>query len=50
MHLFNELCLRYEQSDWSHNPEFGLLDSLLEAHPELYDELKSDILQRNQGK
>ena len=44
MQLFNELCLRYEQSDWAHNPEFGLLDAILEEHPELYDEIKADVL------
>ena len=44
MHLFNELCLRYEESDWVHNPEFGLLDAILETHPEVYTEIKDDIL------
>lgn len=44
MKLFNELKLKFEKSDWSRNPEFGLIDTLLETHPELYNIVKGDIL------
>lgn len=44
MKIFNELKLKFEKSDWSRNPEFGLIDTLLETHPELYDIVRDDIL------
>jgi len=43
MKLFNNFCLKFEHPDWSRNPEFGLLDTLLEEHPELYDLLAPDL-------
>ena len=36
MKLFNEFKLKFEKSDWSRNPEFGLIDTILEMHSELY--------------
>jgi IS5 family transposase len=44
MKLFNELKLKFEKSDWSRNPEFGLIDTILETHPELYNIVREDIL------
>lgn len=44
MKLFNELKLKFEKPDWSKNPEFGLIDTILETHLELYDIVKDDIL------
>jgi IS5 family transposase len=44
MKLFNELKLKFEKSDWSRNPEFGLIDTILETHTELYDTVRDDIL------
>lgn len=41
--MFNDLKLKFEHPDWSRNPAFGLLDTLLEQHPELYDYVKDDI-------
>ena len=43
MQLLNTLTLKFEKSDWSLNPEFGLIDTILEIHPELYSILKDDI-------
>lgn len=43
MKLFNNFCLKFEQPDWSRNPEFGLIDTILEEHPELYDLVAPDI-------
>jgi len=44
MKIFNAFCLKFEKADWSRNPEFGLLDTILEQHPELYDILAPEIL------
>jgi len=44
MKLFNELVLKFELPDWSKNPEFGLIDTLLVMHPELILLLKNDIM------
>ena len=35
MKLFSALTFKFEKSDWAFNPEFGLIDTLLEQHPEL---------------
>lgn len=43
MKLFNELTLKFEKPNWANNPEFALLDTILEAHPELIYILKEDI-------
>lgn len=43
MKLFNDLRLKFEKSDWASNPEFGLIDTILEAHPFLYGILKEDV-------
>lgn len=37
MKLYNDLLLRFENSDWSKNPEFGVIDTILELHPEIYN-------------
>ena len=44
MQLFNALRLKFEKSDWSLNPEFGLIDTLLEQHPDLILLLKNDVI------
>ncbi|KAA6316831.1 hypothetical protein EZS27_032918 [termite gut metagenome] len=44
MQLFETLRIKFAQSDWSRNPEFGLLDTLLESHPELIRIVESDVL------
>lgn len=43
MKIFNDLRLKFEKPDWASNPEFGLLDTILEKHPELYNILRDDI-------
>lgn len=43
MKLFHEFKQKIEQADWSKNPELGLMDTILETHPELLDLVKSDI-------
>ena len=44
--LFKALKLKFESPDWSRNPELGLLDSILEARPDLIGLLKSDIVKK----
>jgi IS5 family transposase len=44
MPLFTRLQTKYESMIWAKNPELGLLDTLLEAHPELLDYIKDDIM------
>jgi len=43
MKLFSDLKLKFESPDWSKNPEFGLIDTVLENHPELYGIVANDI-------
>jgi len=44
MQLFETLRLKFEQPNWSRSPEFGLLDTVLEQHPELYGFVQADIV------
>lgn len=44
MKLFNDLKLKFEHPDWSRNPEFGLIDTILEQHPELWEDVRADII------
>ena len=43
MKLLESLTLKFEKADWANNPEFGLLDTILEEHPELIKLLGPDI-------
>jgi len=44
MSLFKQMSAKYEDRLWLKNPELGLLDTLLEGHPELLDHVKGDIM------
>lgn len=44
MKLFESLRLKFEKPDWARNPEFGLLDTILEQHPELIKLAEADVL------
>ena len=44
MKIFNELLLKFEKSDWSTNPEFCVIDTILESRPDIILMLKSDII------
>ncbi len=44
MKLYNDLVLKFEKPDWSRNPEFGVIDTILELNPKIYDLFKSDII------
>ncbi len=43
MVLFHDFKQKIEHADWSKNPELGLLDVILETHPELLELVKADI-------
>ena len=42
--LFETLRLKFEKADWARNPEFGLLDTILEQHPELIKLVEVDVI------
>jgi len=44
MKIYNDLVLKFENPDWSKNPEFGVIDTILEFHPEIYNLFKLDII------
>ena len=43
MKLFEDMRIKFEQADWSRNPEFGLLDTILSEHPELLAIVEGDV-------
>ena len=43
MSMFNKLTVKLGESDWSKNSELGLIDTILETHPELLLLVKDDI-------
>lgn len=43
MKLYQDLTLKFESPDWANNPEFGLMDSILEKRPDLLAILEGDI-------
>ena len=45
MKLFEAFTLKFEKSDWAKNPELGLMDAILETHPELIKIVEQDVLQ-----
>lgn len=45
MKLFESLRLKFEKPNWARNPEFGLLDTLIEQHPELIRIAEADVLE-----
>jgi len=44
MNIFNDLLLKFERPDWSANPEFCVIDTILESRPDLILMLKSDVI------
>jgi len=44
MKIFNDLLLKFEKPDWSTNPEFCVIDTILESRPDIILMLKSDII------
>ena len=44
MKIFNEWVLRFDKADWASSPEFGLIDTVLESHPDIIKIVKNDII------
>lgn len=44
MKLFEELVLKYKYPDWSRNPEFGLIDVILEKNSDIILLMRDDIV------
>jgi transposase, IS5 family len=44
MKLFNELTLKFEKTDWSKNPEFCVIDTILENRPDIIRMFEKDII------
>ena len=43
MSLFEPLHLKFELANWAQNTEFGLMDTILEQHPELIKIVEDNI-------
>lgn len=44
MQLFETLQLKFTEPNWARNPEFGLLDAILDSHPALLALLEKDLM------
>ena len=44
MELFNKVELKLNRADFKHNPEFALIDTILENHQHLIKILQPDII------
>jgi len=49
MQLYSALQLKFETANWEKNPELGLLDTVLDLHPELLLLIKTDVLEGNKN-
>jgi len=47
MKLFESWKFKFENPDWARNPEFGLIDTILEKNPQFYEIVASDITAGN---
>ena len=47
MKLFESWKLKFTNPDWARNPEFGLIDTILEKNPYLYEIVSGDITSEN---
>jgi len=43
MKLFEDFQLKFDQPNWARDPELGLIDTILDQHPNLYELLSKDI-------
>jgi len=41
--ILNDLKLKFDNPNWALDPEFALIDTVLEQHPELIEIVKGDI-------
>ncbi len=43
MKLFEEITIKFEKPDWARSPEFGVIDTILELHPDIILLMRDDI-------
>ena len=46
MKLFEELTIKFEKPDWARSPEFGVIDTILEMHSDIFLLFKDDIMRK----
>jgi IS5 family transposase len=44
MKIFEDFKIRFEDPNWKNDPQLGLVDTVLEKHPHLFNLLKDDII------
>jgi len=49
MKLYQTLSFKFDNPNWANNPEFALMDSILEQHPGLIHILEGDAMDRKQS-
>lgn len=49
MKLFADLTIKFEQANWASNPEFGLIDTILEQRPDLLHLVKDEITMKKKS-
>jgi IS5 family transposase len=49
MKLFEDLKIKFESAHWGPNPEFGVIDTILEQHPDIFLLFKDDIMGNSSG-
>jgi IS5 family transposase len=49
MKLLEPLLLKFEKPNWAKNFEIGLIDAILEMHPELFKIVSADIIGKNKA-
>ena len=49
MKSFEPLKLKFEDANWANNPEFGLIDTILEQYPELIKMVEPDVTAGSSG-
>lgn len=49
MKLFEDLTLKFEKPDWSRNPEFGVIDTILEQHADIFLLFRDDLMGKSSG-
>jgi len=49
MKLFEDLKLKFESANWGRYPEFGVIDTILEKHSDIFLLFKDDIMGKSSG-
>jgi len=49
MKLFSDLTIKFEQANWAKNPEFGLMDTVLEQRSDLLSIVSKDVVGNNKN-